>query len=275
MKPDNRMKPIDSLLLVIDIGNTQVVVGIFDQSKLVAQWRIMSAIERTEDETWLLLRSLCEDQKINCDQITGVAISSVKPDVTPSFQQMATKYLNINPVVVTANLNLGIKIMYDNPASVGADRICNAIAGFSRYGGPLIVLDFGTATTFDVVSETGDYLGGIIAPGIQMTANMLHRMTALLPRVELKFPEKIIATSTETSIQAGLMYGTVEMVDGLIQRIKSNFAREVQTIATGGLAQTIVPQLKSVQQVEPMLTLEGLRIIYERVGVPGDPLNKI
>lgn len=254
-----------AILMAIDIGNTQVVAGLYRNGEWIANWRMSSIVQRTEDENWLILKSLCEDQGIDWRQISGVALSSVVPNVTPTFQHMAAKYLKIEPVIVTASLSLGIQILYDNPLAVGADRLCNAVAGYARWGGPLIILDFGTATTFDVISARGEYLGGIIAPGVQTAATVLHQAASLLPRVELKFPPKIIASNTETSIQAGLMFGTIDMVNGLIRRIKAEFATEVRTVATGGLARMIVPRLESVQFLEPMLTLDGLIIIYNRV----------
>lgn len=253
------------LLLAIDIGNTQVVAGLYTGVEWIANWRMSSLVQRTEDENWLIFRSLCADQGIDWRQITGVALSSVVPNVTQTFQHMASKYLKLEPVVVNARLDLGIRILYDNPLAVGADRLCNAVAGYARWGGPLIILDFGTATTFDVISASGEYMGGIIAPGVQTTATVLHQVASLLPRVELKFPPKIIATNTETSIQAGLMFGTIDMVNGLIRRIKAEFTTEVRTVATGGLARMIVPRLESVQFLEPMLTLDGLAIIFNRV----------
>ena len=202
---------------------------------------------------------------IDWNTITGIAVSSVVPNATTSFQRMASKYLRLEAVVVSASLELGLKISYDPPSAVGADRICNAVGGFVKYGGPLVLVDFGTATTFDVITADAEYLGGIIAPGIQTTANALHQVAALLPKVEYKFPEKIIASNTEASLQAGLMYGTVDMIDGMIHRIAAEFDQPVKMVATGGLAKVVVPKLKTVKKIEPFLTLDGLRIIFERV----------
>ena len=253
------------MLMAIDIGNTQIAAGLFVEDELVAHWRISSTGKRTEDETWILLDAICRTHGYNIVETTGLAISSVVPDMTPTFEKMAQKYLHINPITVRHDLDLGINIRYENPASVGADRICNAIAGYAKFGGPLVVVDFGTATTFDVISKEGDYLGGIIAPGIETSALILHQRAAKLPRVELSFPEKIIGSSTETSMQSGLMYGAVEMVDGLVNRIREELGSDAVTVATGGLARVVLNKLRSVRIIEPYLTLEGLRIIYNRV----------
>ena len=251
--------------MAIDIGNTQIAAGIFDNEKLCTHWRLSSTPERTEDETWILMKAICDAHGINIKEIKGVAITSVVPEMISTFVKIAIKYLKIDPVVVRHNIDLGINILYENPASVGADRLCNAVGGFHKYGGPLTIVDFGTATTFDVVSGKGDYMGGIIAPGIETSALILHQRAAKLPKVELFFPDKIIGRTTETSMQSGLMYGSVELIDGIIKRINKELGEKTIAIATGGLARIILNQLKSVNKLEPFLTLEGLRIIYNRV----------
>ncbi len=196
---------------------------------------------------------------------TGVAITSVVPDIRHTFEKMAQKYLKCEPVVVNSDLDLGIKIKYENPKAVGADRLCNAVGGHVKYSGPLIIVDFGTATTFDVISEKGEYLGGIIAPGIEMSAMILHQRAAKLPRVYLSFPDKVIGTSTESSIQSGLMYGAVEMVEGFTKRIQAELGQKTTNIATGGLARLVMDELRMPFLLEPYLTLEGLQIIHQRV----------
>lgn len=253
------------MLLAIDIGNTQIAAGFFVEGKLVSHWRLSSRLERTEDETWILMQSICEAHGYNIQETTGVAISSVVPDMTPTYDKMARKYLSVEPVIVSHEIDTGLTILYDNPANVGADRLCNAVAGFKKFGGPLIIVDFGTATTFDVISGTGEYLGGIIAPGIETSSTVLHRRAARLPRVELRFPPKVIGSSTEASMQSGLMYGAVEMVDGIIKRINVELGRESATVATGGLARVILEKLKMVSNIDAFLTLEGLYLIYQRV----------
>jgi len=253
------------MLLAIDIGNTQIAAGVFKGQELVAHWRLSSTRERTEDETWILMHSICSAHGLELRKAKGVAISSVVPDMVPTFEKMATKYLNTEPIIVRYDLDLGIKILYENPASVGADRLCNAVGGYEKYGGPLIVVDLGTATTFDVISRNAEYLGGIIAPGIETSAFVLHQRAAKLPRVELRFPEKVIGRSTETSMQSGLMFGAVEMIDGFVHRINEELGEKATTIATGGLSRLILSKLTSVDALEPFLTLEGMLIIYEKV----------
>ncbi len=253
------------MLLTIDIGNTQIAAGLFLQDELRVQWRLSSRIERTEDETWILMEGIARANGFEITETTGVAITSVVPDIRHTFEKMALKYLKCDPVVVNSQIDLGIKIEYENPKAVGADRLCNAVGGFYKHGGPLIIVDFGTATTFDVVSENGEYLGGIIAPGIEMSSMILHQRAAKLPRVYLTFPKKIIGTTTETSIQSGLMYGAVEMVEGFTKRIQKELGRETTNIATGGLARLVLGELRTPYILEPYLTLEGLRIIHHRV----------
>ncbi|MFZ5517504.1 MAG: type III pantothenate kinase [Candidatus Zhuqueibacterota bacterium] len=255
------------MLLTVDIGNTNVVVGIYDGEKLIAHWRISSLYARTGDECWILLSSLFHSHSIAIDAIEGGIISSVVPNLTPSYQQILESYFHVDPVIVSSDLKLDLKILYENPASVGADRICNAVAGFHKFGGPLVILDFGTATTFDVVNENNEYLGGIIAPGIEMSASVLHQRAARLPKVGLKFPASVIGRTTESSIQSGLMYGTVELINGLIARIENEMGRQLKTVATGGLASIVTPFTNKISSLEPFLTLDGLRLIYEQVAM--------
>jgi type III pantothenate kinase len=255
------------MLLAIDIGNTHTVLGLYSNDQMFGHWRISSLITRTEDECWILLRLFCEYSKMPFEQIDGVAISSVVPNLTPMFQQMAEKHLKIVPIVISSQIDLGIKILYDDPNAVGADRICNAIAGFTKYGGPLVVVDFGTATTFDVIAKNGDYLGGVIFPGIETSAMNLHRRAAKLPKVELKFPSKVIGTNTEASMQSGILFGAVDQVDGMVKRISDEFGEKVNYIATGGLAPLIVGHSKYLSIIEPFLILDGLRLIHSRLTV--------
>ncbi len=253
------------MLLAIDIGNTQIAVGIFQKNNLIAHWRIATSVSRTEDETWVLLQSLTYAQDIKLKDVSGVAISSVVPNVTAAFAKLSLKYLQINPVIINYKTNTGLIIHYDNPANVGADRICNAVAGYEKYGGPLIIVDFGTATTFDIISKKREYLGGIIAPGIEMSSMILHQKAAKLPWVELNFPEKVIGQSTEVSMQSGLLYGTVEMVKGFVNRINVELKQDSKIIVTGGLAKLVLQKLEKKFILEPFLTLEGLKIIFDKV----------
>ena len=253
------------MLLAIDVGNTHTVLGIYDGDRLVADWRMASLTHRTVDENWLTIKSFCTDANIPPAQINGVGISSVVPDLTDVFESLARKYFRVEPVTVTASLDLGIRVLYTDPAAVGADRLCNAIAGFRKYGGPLVVIDFGTATTFDVISASGDYLGGVITLGLDSTASELHRRAAKLPKIELRFPSSVIGKETEASMQSGVMFGTVDAVEGIIRRITAELGTKPKVIATGGLAGIIAAHTAVIEACEPSLVLDGVRLIYERV----------
>ena len=257
------------MLFAMDIGNTQIAAGLFVHGVLKAHWRLSSTREHTEDETWVTLASISRANGYDIKKSTGLAISSVVPDMTPTLTKLAEKYLNLQALVVRHDLDLGLKIHYHNPANVGADRLCNAVGGYEKYGGPLIIVEFGTATTFDVVSGKGDYLGGIIAPGVETSSMILHQRAAKLPRVGLQFPQHVIGTSTETSIQSGLLYGTVEMIGGLVRRINDELGTQARTIATGGLARLVVDKIDAIETIDPYLTLEGLYMIYQRVNKNG------
>jgi len=254
------------MLLAIDVGNTHVVVGVFDGAKLVGRWRFASGVSRTEDEFWALIRSLSQDDGVNLRRVKRAAISSVVPNLTSVVEKMLQRYLDLEPLVITAALDFGMPILYEDPLAVGADRLCNAVAGYQQFGGPLVVIDFGTATTLDVVTEKGEYLGGIICTGLETSAYLLHRYAAKLPKVELAFPAELIGRSTENAIRSGLMWGAVEMVDGLVRRLKAELGGSTRTVATGGLARVIVPKLREVDSIEPNLTLHGIRLICDRVG---------
>jgi type III pantothenate kinase len=254
------------MLLTIDIGNTHTVIGIFQGDRLVADWRMTSVATRTADENWLTVKAFCADAGIKTADIKGVGISSVVPDITDIFEAFARKYIQVEPVTVSAELPLGMKIRYKDPTAVGADRLCNAIAGFAKYGGPLIIIDFGTATTYDVVSAEGDYLGGVITPGLESSAAELHRRAAKLPKIELHFPASIIGRETVTSMQAGIMFGTVDMVEGIVRRIRKELGTEARVIATGGLSTIVAQHTPVIQALEPSLVLDGIRIICGRVG---------
>jgi type III pantothenate kinase len=253
------------MLLAIDIGNTHTIFGIYKDNKLICSWRISSSTVRTEDEIWLLVKSFCEDMGIRASDIDGVGISSVVPNLTDIFIWMAEKHLKIKPLLVSSELDLGIKILYEDPTAVGADRLCNSVAGYTKYGGPIIIVDFGTATTYDVVSKDGEYLGGIIAPGIETCAIELHRRAAKLPKIELHFPENVIGKNTISSMQSGIMYGAIDSMEGMIRRIKGVIGSEARVIATGGLARVIIGHTDVIDHYEPSLVLDGINIIYQRV----------
>lgn len=250
------------MFLAIDIGNTHIAAGLFENNELCATWRLSSMPKRTEDETWIMLESVCRANHYDIHQVDGIAISSVVPDMDPTYLKMAKKYLNVHPLFVDHTLDLKIKIKYDNPSNVGADRICNAVAAFEMVNQAVIVVDFGTATTFDIISKNAEYVGGIIAPGIETSAKILHQQAARLPLVGLSFPASVIGTSTETSMQSGLLFGAVEMIDGLISRIHRELQNDVPVIATGGLSKLIIDDLQTIHRTEPFLTLKGLHSIY-------------
>lgn len=251
------------MILVIDVGNTNITMGIYQNDRLKWHWRLTSKIARTEDEVWLVLKVLCESVGLHLSDIKGLALGSVVPSVSTLFFRLVEKRLPVRFLEVSSNIKTGLVIKYEDPRAVGADRICNSVAGYHLKGGPLVIVDFGTATTFDVVSEKAEYLGGIIAPGLESAAGSLHRFAAKLPQVDLKFPPNLIGNTTETSIQAGLMYGGAEMVEGLIRRLKRKLGESTHVIATGGLASVLLPELPSVESVEPYLTLDGLHRLYK------------
>ena len=254
------------MLLAVDIGNTLIVMGIFHQSEMLGSWRIASLLQRTADECWTQVMACCSALKIDAAALTEAAISSVVPEITSAFTRMVNDHMpGVQPFIFKPHEYDGMEIIYDSPKSVGSDRICNAVAGFQRFGGPLIIVDFGTATTFDVVDEKGRYIGGIIAPGLETSAAQLHHRAAKLVKVDFKFPPKVIGDSTETSIQSGLMFGTVEMIDGLVNRIWKEIGRKCPVIATGGLAPLLSEKCAAINQVVPFLVLEGLHLIYQQV----------
>jgi type III pantothenate kinase len=252
------------MLLVVDIGNTNTALGIFLEKKLIEDWKIRTERERTSDEYSLTLLSLLNSAGIETQEIKSVIISSVVPPLTPVFQNLCQKLFQLRPLVVGPGLKTGMPILYENPLEVGADRVVVAVAAFEKYGGPCVVVDFGTATTFDAISSRGEYLGGAIAPGIQISAEALFLKTAKLPRIEIRKPKKAIGRSTVASMQAGLFFGYVGLISNIIKRIKRELGGEAKVIATGGFAAQISPEIKSIDVNESHLTLEGLRIIYER-----------
>lgn len=252
------------MLLVFDVGNTNIVLGVFKDSKLVVDWRVSTARHRTADEYGMLMRDLFESQRLSFSRIKAVVLSSVVPPLNFSLEQMCKKYFGLQPVIVGPGIKTGMPIKYENPREVGADRIVNAVAGYETYGGPLIIVDFGTATTFCAVSERGEYLGGAIAPGMGISTEALFARAAKLPRVEISKPPSVIGKTTIYSMQSGIFYGFVGQVDEIVRRMKAEMKGEPTVIATGGLADLIFTESKTVDKVDHMLTLTGLRIVYER-----------
>lgn len=255
------------MLLAFDIGNTNIVIGVFQQDKLIADWRIASDRQRTYDEYGLLLEQLFQCSNLKRSDVEDIIISSVVPNLTGILKLTCERYFKLTPMVVGNGLKTGMPIRYENPKEVGADRIVNAVAAIELYGAPLIILDFGTATTFCVINEKGEYLGGAIAPGIGISASALVERTAQLPKVEMIVPEKVIGKNTIHAIQSGLLYGYCGLVDGMVRRIAAEIDMtldDVKVIATGGLAELIHANSETVQIVDQMLTLQGLRILYNK-----------
>lgn len=251
------------MLLAIDVGNTNIVIGAYDGTRLLASWRIATEVQRQADEYAVLLRGLSELGGVSLAQVRGVALASVVPPLTETFRALARQYLRVEPLVVEPGIRTGVRVRVDNPREVGADRIVNALAAQQLYGTPAIVIDLGTATTFDAVSAEGDYLGGAIAPGIQVALEALVGRTSRLQRIELARPKTAIGRNTVAAMQSGLLFGYVGLVEGLIDRFQQELGGDAKVIATGGLARLIAAETPKIQVVNPELTLEGLRLIYE------------
>ena len=250
------------MLLAIDIGNTNITIGAFKDSELHATWRIATGIHRMADEYAVLLLNLLHHEGLKAADITKLALCSVVPPLTAIFEELSQRYFHISPLVIGAGVKTGVRIRMDNPREVGADRIVDAAAAHHLYGGPVIITDLGTATTFDTVSKEGDYLGGAIAPGISTAAESLSIRAAMLPRMELTRPEHVIGTNTAAAMQSGLVFGYVGLVEGIVARIQQELGEKAKVVATGGYAELIAKETTVIDVVNPDLTLVGLRLIY-------------
>jgi len=254
------------MLLVIDVGNTNTVLGLFDGERLIHDWRIRTEIDHTIDEYGVLISNLYHSSRMNAKEIksvTDIIISCVVPPMLNILEPLCKKYFGIKPTIVGPGIKTGMPIFYDNPKEVGADRIVNAVAAYEKYRKECIVVDFGTATTFDYVSPKGEYMGGCIAPGIVISSEALFARASKLPRVEFSRPKTVITKDTVSAMQAGIMYGYAGLVDGIVGRMKSEVKTKPLVIATGGLARVVAQEARSIDKIEEMLTLEGLRIIYD------------
>ena len=250
------------MLLAVDVGNTNVTIALFDGDRLVADWRVTSYRERTADEMAVELRDLFELRGIDLSVVSGVVIASVVPTINPALVEASRRYLKCEPVMVGPGVKTSVKVRYENPRDVGADRIANALAAFTKYGGPIVVIDFGTAVTYDAINADGDYLGGAISPGIEISLDALISHTAMLRRVEPVAPDSVIGRNTITAIQSGLVWGFVAQVEGMVKRMVDELGGSARVVATGGQASLVAGLTHAIETTDPLLTLEGLRLIY-------------
>lgn len=252
------------MLLAIDIGNTNIVLGLYQDKKLITHWRLATQAERTADEYGVILTQLVEHGGFRCEQISAIAVSCVVPPMLTTTQELAARFFDREPLIVGPGIKTGMPILYENPKDVGADRIVNGIAAFDKYHDACIVVDFGTATTIDLISPKGEYVGGAIAPGLSISLEALVQRASKLPRIEIVKPKEVVGRNTVNSIQAGIFFGYVGLVDGLVKRIQKEQNVHVNVVATGGLAPLVASECATIHEVDEFLTLDGLRIIHER-----------
>lgn len=257
------------MFIAIDIGNTSTNIGIYEKENLVAQWCLTSLVKPSCRKLGIQIQQSLKLKLAGSKDIEGIGISSVVTDLTDIYSETCKKYLKKQPQIIKADLELGIKINYKNPVTLGSDRICSAIAGFKKYGGPLIIIDFGTATTFNVIASNGDYLGGMIMPGVDTSAISLHQRTSKLPQITLEFPNKVICTDTKSAMQAGILFGTIDATRGLVERIQKELQeienKKAKIIATGGFAKLIVKQMDMIDIIDESLVLDGIMLICTRL----------
>ncbi|WP_018753555.1 type III pantothenate kinase [Paenibacillus sanguinis] len=252
------------MFLVVDVGNTNIVLGVYRGKELLHHFRISTNRQATVDEYGVLIHNLFDMARIHESEIEGVIISSVVPPLMHALEELCVKYLRRKPLIVGPGIKTGLNLRYENPREVGADRIVNAVAAIEQYGGPLVVVDFGTATTFDCIDAEGSYLGGAIVPGIGISTEALYQRASKLPRIELEKPKKVIGRNTVHAMQAGIIFGYAGQVDGIVERIAREMNAKPKVVATGGLAELIASETRTIEEVNSQLTLEGLRLIYER-----------
>jgi type III pantothenate kinase len=253
------------MLLALDIGNSTIVAALFDGEKKLRDVVAPSSVQRTPEETWQIVESLLQETGVPATSLHAVGISSVVPFLTGLFVDLVRKRIQRDPLVINGGLDLGIRLAYKNPLQLGPDRICAAVAGYHKYGGPLLIIDFGTATTYGVIDAHGDFLGGAIGLGVKAAADALHSRTAQLPPIELRLPSETICTDTSSAMQAGIMFNAIDAVEGMIERLKNALHADARVVATGGLGRIMAPLIPSIEQYDPSLVLEGVRLLCERL----------